>query len=125
MTSVVLISRASQNLSRAENEGNRRHHETGILGQRMSLSTRLSMGSEGEGRRSTTMYRGAGAVMGGVEPLFEYSNHETVAMDRLPEENDSEDDEDEMRWKDEERRRMLASNGGYSSPRRSSASPRI
>lgn len=42
-------------------------------------------------RRSTGMYRGAGAVMGGVEPLFEY-DEEGVMLDQFEEEDESADE---------------------------------
>lgn len=73
------------------------------------MSTRLSMGSDGEGggRRSTNLYRTGGAVMGGAEPLFDYpgDREHHVQMERFEE---GEEDEDEGRWQsDEERRAML------------------
>jgi hypothetical protein len=52
-------------------------------------------------RQSSQLYRGGGAVMGGVEPLFDYDREgpnprdEELRMDRFSLRNDDEDDEDD------------------------------
>ncbi|BGP19576.1 hypothetical protein JCM10213v2_007671 [Rhodosporidiobolus nylandii] len=107
------------NLSRSENEAHaaRRHSANGtrhsLLGQDSRQGGRLSMASdsdlergprhsEAHARQSTSMYRGGGAVMGGVEPLFDYERNgsrsslkDEMRMERFALRND-EDDEDEM-----------------------------
>lgn len=99
------------NLSRSEPdlEANRPRHslllEPGMNSARASMAhTRLSMDSDGthgrrsgdNSRRSGGLYRGGGAAMGGVEPLFEYE----------------EGDGDEMEMESAEEGRGLVKGGG-------------
>ncbi|KAK4057733.1 hypothetical protein OIO90_001381 [Microbotryomycetes sp. JL221] len=141
------------NLSRSENEssGPNKHSllDSGIMGQRTSMSNRLSIASDGGGgvsdatvRRSTTLYRGGGALAGGVEPIFDY--HETspshhhhhhhlhsngriehhVQMERFTDEDDNrtrktrsrnyddDDDDDDVDLNDEEANRRWRSGEG-------------
>ncbi|GAA6012794.1 hypothetical protein JCM10207_005362 [Rhodosporidiobolus poonsookiae] len=104
------------NLSRSENESmGRRHSINGtrhsLLGHDSRNGGRLSMASdtdlergprlsEADARHSTSMYRGGGAMMGGVEPLFDYDNEgprggrdNEMRMERFALRNDDEDDE--------------------------------
>lgn len=79
------------------------------------MSTRLSMGSDGEGgRRSTNLYRTGGAAMGGVEPLFDYPGEHHVQMERFAErdEDDESEDRDDERWRSDEERRSMLKGGG-------------
>ncbi|GAA6044020.1 hypothetical protein JCM8097_004304 [Rhodosporidiobolus ruineniae] len=66
---------------------------------------RLSMQGEADARHSTSMYRGGGAVMGGVEPLFDYEREgykapngagrdEEMRMERFSLRNDEDEDSD-------------------------------
>lgn len=100
----------NQNISRSENArpAGARHSllETGILGQRLSLSSRLSedeptsprrlngrrVSNDIPARRSAGYYRPGGAVVGGVEPIFEY-REDAVAMDQFDEDEDESADE--------------------------------
>ncbi|KAM0793672.1 hypothetical protein ACM66B_001101 [Microbotryomycetes sp. NB124-2] len=128
------------NLSRSENEnsGPNKHGllDSGIMGQRASMSNRLSIASDGNGaasdatvRRSTTMFRQGGALSGGIEPLFDYDpSHQNgassfqhqqnghrdhhVQMDRFTD-TDEEEDED---LGDEEANRRWRSGEGSKGP---------
>ncbi|KAL8279752.1 hypothetical protein RQP46_007847 [Phenoliferia psychrophenolica] len=86
------------NISRSENESTtdraNRHSllETGILGSRTSLSTRLSMGSDGDEEHTL---RGSRDVRRSPGTLFEYED-EGVQLERL-EEDDEEESADERR----------------------------
>ncbi|GAA6064285.1 hypothetical protein JCM10212_000951 [Sporobolomyces blumeae] len=75
-------------------------------GGRLSMASDSDdLGGTGGGRRSTGMYRGGGAVMGGVEPLFDYdqagasSRHgggaygESLHMERFAIREEEDDDE--------------------------------
>jgi hypothetical protein len=91
-----------QNVSRSENDGENEgqaRFETGHAGTRMSQSGRLSLGSEigspvsnrvsRDTRPSFGIYRGGGAVMGGVEPLYDYA-HEALNLEPFEEEDEDE-----------------------------------
>lgn len=93
--------------------------ESGILGPRLSMSTRLSMESntrdsfdqsrhsrvEGTRRPSNGgLFRIGGATVGGVEPLFEF-DEEGLPMDEL--EGEEEDSERGGKIEEEERRGLV------------------
>lgn len=95
--------------------------ESGILGPRLSMSTRLSMesntrdsfdqtrhSSRAEGTRRPSnggLFRIGGATVGGVEPLFEF-DEEGLPMDEL-EGEEEEDSEREIKIEEEERRGLV------------------
>ncbi|GAA5918907.1 hypothetical protein JCM1841_006673 [Sporobolomyces salmonicolor] len=101
------------NLSRSENESgpssrrfgdaSARHSllESGLRGGQASLG-RMSLASDSDpdARRSTNLYRGGGAVMGGVEPLFDYERAEgrrdDLHMDRFALREDDEGSDEEV-----------------------------
>lgn len=133
------------NLSRAENEGMSDHSLRqslgggGVGGGRQSysggrlLSNRLSLTSDSDGhergadaRHSTGLYRVGGAVVGGVQPLFDYDRAtegkiqvgagggggEHMRMDQFALRNDD-DEDDEM--DDEVHVKVHRPNGGHAS----------
>ncbi|KAK4050470.1 hypothetical protein OIV83_003540 [Microbotryomycetes sp. JL201] len=125
------------NLSRSENEnsGPNKHGllDSGIMGQRASMSNRLSIASDGNNtdatvRRSTTMFRQGGALSGGIEPLFDYNpsqhnghhhghHHQDhhVQMDRFTD-TDDEDEDETNDLNDEEANRRWRSGEGSKGP---------
>ncbi|SCV68609.1 BQ2448_730 [Microbotryum intermedium] len=115
-----------QNLSRSENENssggltrlNRHSHsmlDNGILGRTSLASNRYSMNSDVEGnpeaRKSTNLFRGGGAVVGGVEPLYR-ANDVHLRMEEFEDEDEDEEfDEDDDEQGTSYRHKGEASNG--------------